>query len=696
MTSNNRFAIVFAGVLAVLLLSPVVRPVSAEPRATSRQQLSKMPLADLLKKADEAKKAGNQEAELDAWQAIVDQYPKDPRSDAAYFHLANHHFENRNFGYANAYFSAVADQFPGSSYRVDALIGLGASLSTLRRYNEADSALQAALKSASTPTQKAAALYHIGDNDYQAGHVQQSVDAFVECIKLDGSRRDAADRKLKEMLHVTTSESDLLFIADKYGTAYPAQFALAELARHYAQKSDVLNVEKIKARLERDFPGFTAPADIFTVAPPSSVAVPDVAAADHLAVGAVLPLSGDSSDMGARALKGIQLAISMKSSFVEKIHLKLVIKDAGNNPQAAATAVRELATDNAVVGVVGLFPPATLESALAESRRFILPILSIPNDNAADLPPDQKRFFYQMGFTQPNQAKFIAEYATRSLNLKNFAIIYPSGTKGEEMRQAFASAVDANGGTVMESRPYEINQTDFRAQLEGIGGLDDNALRKLIFNYVQENADKPLDQINDGLRIMYQNALSYPIITKVKSQPITRTNFAFTLKTAYDAVFIAGNYEQVGLILPALSFYNITQVQVLGTDSYLHPDFIPVAGKYAEDAIFPGEFSPTISRVDVKNFVDTYESALGGTPDIMTARYYDAMMLLLSLIESGHDSKSRLTAALDTLPYYSGVSGGVYAPSEGVLEKVPSLFTIKNGAVMEIQPPAPPPAKTPQ
>lgn len=682
--------------LGILFLLLAVMPAFAEPSARQGQQLAKMPLADLLKKADEAKKKADHNAELDVWQAIVDQYPKDPRSDAAYFHLANNYFENRNYGYANAYYSVVADQFPGSAYRVDALTGLGASLTALRRYDEADSALQSALAKVSTPQQKGAALYHLGDNHHHAGRVQKGVDALTECFKQDASRREAADRKIKEILHVTANETELLSVADKYGTAYPAQFALLELIRLYGKKSDGLNQEKVKARLERDFPGIALPADALAVVPlapppPAAAAIPD-----HLAVGAVLPLSGDSADMGSRALKGIQLAISMKSSFVERVHLKLVIKDAGGNPQAAATAMRELATDNAVTGVVGLFPPAALEAALAESRRFILPLISISNDDAVDLKPDQKRFFYQIGFTPQDQARFIADYATRTLNLKNFAMIYPAGKKGEEMRQAFVAAVEANSGTVMQSRPYERNQTDFRAQLEGIGGLDDNALRKLIFNYVQENIDKPVDRLNDGLRILYQNALSYPIITKVKSQPITRTNFAFALKPAFDAVFIGGNYEQVGLILPALSFYNITQVQVLGTDSYLHPDFIAVAGKYAEDAVFPGEFAPSIKRPDVKNFVDTYESALGGTPDAVTARYYDAMMLLLSLIESGNDSKSKVTAALDALPYYGGVSGGVYAPSEGMLEKIPSVFTIKNGTVVEVQPPAPPPAKTPQ
>ncbi len=691
----------FAGMLAVSFLLLAAPRAYTETPARARQQLSKMPLADLLKKADAAKKSADKDAELDAWQAIVDQYPKDPRSDAAYFYLANHHFENRNYGYANAYYSAVADQFPGSSYRTDALSGLGASLTALRRYDEADSALQAALAKASTPQQKGTALYHLGDNHHQAGHAQKAVAALVECAKIDASRREAADRKIKEILHVTANEADMLSIADKYATVYPAQFALLELARHYGKKNDLLNLEKIKARLERDFPGQSASADIFAAAPPPApiaapIAAPSTAAADNLAVGAVLPLSGDSADMGARALKGIQLAISMKSSFVERVHLKLVIKDAGGNPQAAATAVRELATDNAVTGVVGLFPPATLESALAESRRLILPVLSAANDDATDLPPDQKRFFYQMGFTQRDQARTIADHATRSLNLKSYAVIYPSGKKGEEMRQAFATAVEANGGVVLQSRPYENNQTDFRAQLEGIGGLDDNALRRLIFSYVQENSDKTVERLNDGLRILYQNALSYPIITKVKSQPITRTNFSFALKPAYEAVFIAGNYEQVGLILPALSFYNITQVQVLGTDGYLHPDFISITGKYAEDAVFPGEFAPSIKRQDVKNFVETYESALGGKPDATTARYYDAMMLLLSLIESGNDSKGKVAAALDTLPYYGGVSGGVYAPSEGIMEKIPSIFTIKNGAVMELQPPSPPPAKTPQ
>lgn len=695
MISNNRFAGTFAGTLAVFFLMFAVPYTSAEPPARARQQLPKMPITDLLSKADQAEKAADKAAALDAWQAIVEQYPKDPRSDVAYFNLANYNFESRNYGYANAYYSAVADQFPASAYRPDALTGLGASLTALRRYNEADSALQAALEKASTPQQKGAALYYRGDNHYQAGHVQKGIEHLVECIKLDTPRREAADQKIKEILHITANEADLLAIADKYNKAYPAQLALAEMARHYGKKSDVLNLEKIRARLERDFPAFVAPTDIFTAAPPAPAPESFAAAADHIAVGAVLPLSGDSAEMGARALKGIQLAISMKSSFVERIHLKLVIKDAGGNPQAAATAVRELATDNAVAGVVGLFPPDALESALAESRRYILPVLSISNDSAADLPPDQKRFFYQIGFTPQEQARFIGDYATQSLLYKNFAVIYPSGKKGEEMRQAFAAAVQAHGGTVLESRPYERNQTDFRAQLEGIGGLDDNALRKLIFAYVQENVERPLDQINDGLRILYQNALSYPIITKVKSQPITRTNFAFAMKTAYDAVFIAGNYEQVGLILPTLSFYNITQVRVLGTDSYLHPDFISIAGKYAEDAVFPGEFAPSIKRQDVINFVETYESALGGTPDAMTARYYDAMMLLLSLIESGNNSKSKVTAALDALPYYSGVSGGVYAPSEGTLERIPSVFTIKNGAVMELQPPAPPVKKQP-
>ena len=662
---------------------------SMEMTVRQRQQLPKMPLADLLKKGEEARKAGNRGAEEEAWQSVVEQYPKDPLSDAAYFYLASHRFENREFGYAHAYYSVVADQFPNSSFRAEAMTGVGASLTAMRSYDEADSALQAALAMASTQPQKGAALFRIGDNHHQAGRIQKGVDALVECVKLDTSHREPADRKIKEILHVAASEADLLAVADKYGTAYPAQFALAELARRYGQKSDVLNMEKIKGRLERDFRGFAASADTFTVVPPAA------AAAEHLAVGVVLPLSGDNADMGARALKGIQLAISMKSSFVEREHLKLIIKDAGGNPQAAAAAVRELGADNAVAGMVGLFPPTTLEAALAESSRLALPALSAANGEAAGLPPEQQRFFYQTGSTPRAQARFIADYAAGTLNLKKFCIIHPAGKEGEAMAEAFSDAVEENGGTVLESRPYEHGQTDFRAQVMGIGGLDDSAMRKVIFNYLQEYPDKSVDSLNDGLRILYKNALSYPQIIKVKNPPITRTNFSFTLKMAYEAVFIAGDYEQVGLILPALSFYNITQVRVLGTDSYLHPDFIAIAGKYAEDAVFPGEFAPSIKRPEVKNFVDTYESALGGMPDTVTAYYYDAMLLLLSLIENGNDSRGKVTAALDALPYYGGVSGGIYASFPGVLEKIPSVFTIKNGAVTELQPPAPPVRKQP-
>jgi len=671
-----------AVVFAVLFFTPAF----AAQQSTGGS--SAPPIVELLEKAKSAEQEKNIPKAMEAYKAVIDAYPNDERSAPAYFRLAQHHLESKDYGYSYTYFSAVVDGFPASPHRKESLIGLGVSLSAMRKYSEADSAFEAALQNPASEEQRAAILFNMGKSNYAAGKTLKAVSSLVECWNIPGELRPKAEKDIKEIIHVISSESELLSIAERYDRVFPAQYALLELMRIYQKKSDTLNLERTRERLEGNFPKMETPKE--AAVSPSAPPPPPPSPQEYLTIGCILPLSGDQPERGAQALKGIQLAFSAKSAFVEKRHIKLTLKDSGDNPESSAVSLKELAADKSVAGVVGMFSGDTLAAALKQSPNSGLPIIT-PSQNARkELPPEGMRLLYETAVTNEEQIRLIADLATKKLGITTFAVLYPNDPYGIELSKLFIDRVGKNGGTIVVSEKFEPSQTDFREQMTALGGMDDQHLRAAIYSYAQEHSGKTVEDLNASLRAMYGGSPSIPKITKVKSMPLTKNNFAAAIDVKYQAVFLPATHQEAGLILPTLAFYNIANVQVLGADKFLSPDLMAIGGKYADDVFFTGEFHPAANRPDVKQFVESFQNTLGETPDMIAARYYDAVMMLLTLIEGGAGDRLKLYAALDGLKYYGGISGGVYRRTDGSMVKMPSIFTVTNGKIVEYQPPAPP------
>jgi len=49
----------------------------------------------------------------------------------------------------------------------------------------------------------------------------------------------------------------------------------------------------------------------------------------------------------------------------------------------------------------------------------------------------------------------------------------------------------------------------------------------------------------------------------------------------FDALYLPGYAEKVGLLLPQLAFYNITGKTIIGSNNWHTPDLIERAGRYA-------------------------------------------------------------------------------------------------------------------
>ncbi len=683
MTLNKNLA-------AMLLTIAITATISIVPAYGAEPQKAAAPvprIAELLEKAQSAATEKNIQKEMDAYRVMVEAYPSDERSVVAYFRLAQNQLELKNYVYSHSYFSAVVDSFPSSPYRQDALIGLGISLTNLRKFPEAEAALQSALKNPDSDAQRAAALYNLGENYRLGGKLPRAVVTFTECWNLTSDYKTNAEKQAIEIIRTIPSENDLVAIADRYEKNFPSQYALLELAHIYRKKSDVLNLERTKEKLESNFPKIELEKGTFTPAP--------VSAKEYISIGCILPLSGDQSESAAQALKGIQMAFSAQSEFVEKSNVRLTIKDSGGSAESSAVAAKELAEDKSVVAVAAMFSHETLAATLKQAAGSGLPFIT-PSQNAVGtelLPPEARRTLYQTGVTNAGQAAIMAELAVKKLGLRTFAVLYPNDAYGQEFAKLFTQAVEKNGGTVVVTQKFDPSQTDFREQMTAIGGMDDQHLRSVIYSYAQEHSDKTIDDLNASLHAIYGASASIPRITKAKSMPLTKNNFSGEVQVRYQALFLPASYEVAGLILPTLAFYNISKVQVLGTDKYLSPGLLSIGGKYADDVFFPGEFHPAAARPEVKHFVSSFQNALGETPDLTAARYYDTMMMVLKFMAGGAETRWKLTAALDSMKFYGGVSGGVTWGAEGSMEKIPSIYTVTDGKITEHLPPAPPEAK---
>ncbi len=688
-----------------------LKPESGRPGAPGRS------IEYLLQKAQEAAAKKNIKAEIDAYGEIIKNFPKDARADAAYYRIGVNHFNTREYKKAIGYFKKVTKLFPLSRYYLESRIKTGIILVYLEKSKRAGSILKDVLSMELSDGQRSSVLYHIGQNEYDAARFSEALEWLAQCVEVEGAFRNQAKRTIGRIVHNFLSEEELLAVADRYAKRFPADIALIELMRIYWRNGDDLNQIKTAERFSEEFPDREKPEflpedEVITVAP-----------VEEITIGSILPLSGQDAAAGLQILRGIQLAFSVKSGVVAERKVKLVIKDSASNPNTARAALAELGEDESVIGVVGPFTPDNLEAVMDISRQHRLPIIT-PAESDIDIDmeaDDVSTPFFHTGITGRNQGTMLAELAVEKLRYYRLAVLYPDDEYGSELMRAFTNEAEVLGAEIKKVQGFPPDATDFGKQIKALGGVEDFALLTRVYKFVvhqeerilkenpelallqaEEEAERdkqnveldgqdmtaqgsetrqPLvlitpEEINELLEETFQGDLTIPYISKYRELPLEKDNFSVGLRVNYDALFIPGSYESAGLILPALAFYNIMGVQIIGSDRYASPELIKIGGKYSEGVVFTGEFMPNLDNKAVRNFVDNFENAFGETPDVNAARSYDAIMLLLELIESGADTKQKLAESIRTMKPFAGSSGEMYIGSDGKLGKKPFLLTV--------------------
>ena len=187
------------------------------------------------------------------------------------------------------------------------------------------------------------------------------------------------------------------------------------------------------------------------------------------------------------------------------------------------------------------------------------------------------------------------------------------------------------------------------------------------------------DQIINDLRAGADTA-TIELPPRIQAQSETMTS---PLKP-YDAVFLPGYYDSVGLIAPELAFFNITDVQLLGTDGWNSGELTVIGESFIEKAIFVDGFFADSSAPLVAAFVKQFQTRYGERPALLAAQGYDTLQMVAQILQTGITTREELRERLLFVRDFPGLSGLTSIGPEGDTNKIPYLLTVKNGRIVQL------------
>lgn len=603
----------------------------------------------------------------------------DPLVDNAYFNVGLSWFGAGRYRDAAEYFDTVTAQYPLSDVYREALINSAICHYHLNAYDTAENKLNKALRRVSEPGLKAYIYFYKGALAEKKPYFGQATDfyATAERMAADQGLVKQARQRIVRLFHNFLSEKELIDAAEKYKPQWPAKLALEELMRIYRQAGDGQRYNATKTEYDILFAPKREPGESEKPRSGDPEYRPE-----KIRIGVVLPLSGPSAKTGQEIVQGIQLAFNSFHSLIREKNVQLIIRDSGSSPGGgAAELVEELAKDKDVLMILGPVFSDEFEKAADIASQWQVVTLS-PSATAEGVT-GLSQFLFRNSITNSLEARQMAEYAVSMLGLTRFAVIYPNDRYGRQMSSFFVESVSALGGEVLAMEHYNSDQTDFGEQIRNLGGKTDDQLRALILNMAEANPELAPEEINEILKERFADSLAVPQILAYGELPLNRRNFLPGQLTDYDAVYIPGLYDKVGLILPELEFYNIRNIVKLAGRGANHPDLVRIAEKYSEGLILMDGFFSGSDAPQVASFVRDYHLYFREEPTILSAQAYDAARMALSAIAHGANSRKSLADYMRSLKFFEGVTGEIEMNADGDAQKSLFTLTVENGQIKE-------------
>jgi ABC-type branched-subunit amino acid transport system substrate-binding protein len=560
-------------------------------------------------------------------------YPESRHTDRALSLMGEIQLTTRNYKQALNYYKKLIEGYPASSLIGEAKYKIGLCYFELKEYDLAIDNLED--RSRITEPAK---LRRIAEMLSTAYVIRQNYPAALrEFVYLSENapekQRPGYRDRIREIVEKNLSESELKTLAA--GTAFPSDAALLRLAGLQIEQRNYSDAIEAAKRFLAAFPAHPEKtrAEILMAQATAGLTAP------RYNVGVLVPQTGPASFFGDRVLKGIQLAVLSYNIQNPENRVELVVKDTEGSPDRTVAGLNELATKN-VVAVIGPLLSREVEALAPSLAKVQLPVFTptAPGAGLIELSP----WLFRNALTNATQAAAAAEYGLKQ-KLRKFVIFAPEDPYGRDLARVFTRDL-ARKAEILATIMYPPETNDFGP-----------FIRKLI--EIDLRSQKiPIPDDDKERKKLFQMYIP-----------------------TFDALYLPGYAEKVGLLLPQLAFYNITGKAIIGSNNWHTPDLIERAGRHAEGAVIVDGFYPENPEPAVKAVVDAYRSAYQEEPDILSAQAYDAASMVLALLKEKKDTPTTIRDGLLNLRDFPGISGSTSFMGSGESQKKLFFIMIEDG-----------------
>lgn len=372
-------------------------------------------------------------------------------------------------------------------------------------------------------------------------------------------------------------------------------------------------------------------------------------------VGVVLPLSGKNAPVGQRALRGLEMGLGLH---LPGSQFKLAVMDSEGNPDSARRGVERLVKEDNVIAIVGSLLSKTAPAVAAKSGELGVPTLALSQKSGlTEISPT----IFRNSLTTGMQVRGLVRTAMNDLKMKKFAVLYPNDAYGVEFANIFWDEVLARGGQITAVQTYSNKETDFRLVIQRLVGTYFGEARQDEFNFRLKEAKS-----SDKKRSVRQSNLENIL------PPLTD----------FDGIFIPDSVKAMGQVAAMLSYNDVRNIKLLGTNLWNTKDVARRAGNFSNNLLFVDSLSPANAT---SKFANEYRELYNEDPSLIEIQAYDAGLILRQLIASGVASREELTQKLTELKHLPGALGPLSMNADREIERPISALTVEKGEIVPLK-----------
>ena len=375
-------------------------------------------------------------------------------------------------------------------------------------------------------------------------------------------------------------------------------------------------------------------------------------------IGAILPLSGPSANIGKRSLKGLKIGLGFYSN--ENSSFQLTVLDSRGQPDKVRKAVQTLVTKHHVIAIVGGVLSRTANTLAEEAQNFGVPAILMSQKSGLT---EKGHYVFQNGLTASLITNQLTEYLINQLKVHHFAILYPNDSYGVEYANAFWSAVKKKGGKITGAQFYKPGETDFNGPI-----------RRLTGTYYLKDRIK---EYKDKLKTWYAKK-SY--LSKRRTPPPENI---LSPVVDFEVLFIPDSIKTLSLIAPHIIYNDIQNIKLAGPTLWNQEKTLKKHSKYIDNIVFtdPGLSTNQFKQTDFyKQFVQIFNNK----PRLFELLAYESALVLYQTVASGADTRNELREDLARLGKFHGPMGEIVISNKRTFLRPMKIFKMEKSILSPI------------